>query len=89
MNTLTIQKWEGLISAAWALLGLRAFISYQSHQGFDSIYGAFFLVFLLWWGIALLLALSGFKSRSLVGICASLSTSLGFLWFTTVLLFRL
>jgi hypothetical protein len=85
MNTLIIRKWEGVSSVVWALLGFGPFQYWVGHHGFHSQIPAFLSVFVLWWGVSLLLAISGLRSRSRVGVIAGSVTLLGFLCFLLVI----
>jgi hypothetical protein len=84
MNTLIVRKWEGVSSVVWALLGFGPFQYWVGHHGFHSQIPAFLSVFVLWWGISLLLAISGLRSCSRVGVIAGSVTLLGFLCFLWV-----
>jgi hypothetical protein len=84
MNTLITKKWEGVSSVVWALLGFGPFQYWVGHHGFHSQIPAFLSVFALWWGVSLVLAISGLRSRSRVGVVAGSVTLLGFLCFLLV-----
>ena len=81
MNTLKIRikKWEGVSSVVWALLGFEFFRYWAVHYGFHSLYSVFIIVCVLWWGVSLLLAISGLRSGSRIGVIPGAVTVLGFL----------
>ena len=88
MNTLKIKKWEGVSSVVWALLGFELFRYWVVHYGFHSLIPAFLSVFVLWWGVSLLLAICGLRSGSRVGVIAGSVTLLGFLCFLWPVVFH-
>ena len=81
MKTQTIKTWEGISSLAWALIGFALFQYWSVHHGFHSLFPAILSVLVVWWGVSLLLAFSGLRSRSRLGVLAGCATILGFLCF--------
>jgi hypothetical protein len=81
MSATAIKKWEGILSVLWVLIGLAVFMWRRDHLHFDSFAVMFLAVFVAWWGVALLLAISGFRSTSRVSAIAGSVTVLGFLFF--------
>jgi hypothetical protein len=75
MSAQVIKRWEGILSLIWAGIG---FGFYQWKNGFYSFWGYFVTVFIAWWGVSLLLAFSGMRSDSRVGVVAGLLTVIGF-----------
>jgi general secretion pathway protein G len=81
VKALTNRKLDGFISLLWAVTGFLAIELGCFHPTSEA--GEFFLVLGLWWGVAMLLAVSGLKSRSGPGVLTSICTILlfiGFLW---------
>jgi hypothetical protein len=81
MKALTMRQWEGISSLAWTLIGFEFFRYWSTHRGFQSPFSVVFIVLGLWWGVSLLLALSGLRSHSLVGVLTGGASIIGFLWF--------
>jgi hypothetical protein len=81
MNTQAIKKWEGALSLVWVALGLVVFMCRGDHLNFDSFCVMFLAVFVAWWGVALVFAVSGLCSGSRVSALAGLVTILAFLYF--------
>jgi len=81
MSALAIKKWEGILSVVWSLLGVVIFMCRPDHLHFDSLVVMFLLVFVTWWGVALLFAVAGLRSGSRMSGVAGVATILGFLFF--------
>jgi general secretion pathway protein G len=83
MRPLSNRKWDGVLSLVWACGGFLA-LKYGKFY-VDSPALHFFIVFGAWWGVAMLLAVSGLKSRSWPSVVAGLGTVVLFislLWIT-------
>lgn len=78
MKPLSNRKLDGILSLVWALGGLLALKLGGFHS--DSPILHFFIVFGAWWGVAMLLGVSGLRSRSWPSIVTGLATVLIFLW---------
>jgi general secretion pathway protein G len=72
MKLLTNRKWDGIISLVWACGGF--LVLKYGHLYFDSPFLWFCIVFGAWWGVAMLLAVSGVRSRSWPSVVTSLAT---------------
>ena len=86
MNLAVKRRWDGVFSLAWVsaiFLGLKL-----SHFYASSLLLGFVVVFVVWWGVGMLLAVSGLKSRSVVGVLPALVTSAWFLYFVWTLIPR-
>jgi hypothetical protein len=81
MTKLKRRTWEGIASLAWACFGFAFFRYWLDHRGFQTLLSVLLVVFVLWWGVSLLLALSGLRSGSWVGVSAGTITVIGFLAF--------
>jgi hypothetical protein len=81
MNTFAIKKWEGILSVIWSLLGFAFFWYRRDQLHFDSLAVFVLTVFVAWWGVSLLLAVSGLRSGSRVSVFGGCVTILGFLYF--------
>jgi len=79
MNALTNRKWDGIISIAWACGGLLVLKFSDFHS--DSPTLRFFILFGAWWGIAMLLAVSGLRSGSLPSVLTGFVTVVLFIYF--------
>ncbi len=80
MKAFTNRKWDGICSIIWSGLGLLAYgLGFFFGSNFTIL--TFFLVFGVWWGVAMVLAISGLRSRFLPAIMPSLATILLFLSF--------
>ncbi len=78
MKSLTSRKWRGIVSLVWACGGFLA-LRLGCFQFVSGPVGL--LIFLgVWWGVALVLAVSGMRSRSLPGVLGGLATADLFLW---------
>jgi hypothetical protein len=78
MNLATRRKWDGALSLAWVtavFLGIRL-----SHFQTSSAVLGFVMLFVVWWGVGMLLAVSGLKSKTLFGVLPALVTTLSFLY---------
>jgi general secretion pathway protein G len=72
MKTLAIRKWEGILSLAWAFGG---FLTLKlTGVPSNSPVLAFVIVVGLWWGVAILGALAGLRSRSVPGVVTAIVT---------------
>ena len=83
MNLAAKRKWDGVLSLVWVsaiFLGIKL-----SHFYATSVLLGFVVVFVVWWGVGMLLAASGLKSRSVVGILPALATGAWFLYFVWTL----
>jgi general secretion pathway protein G len=81
MKPLANRKWDGILSLVWACGGLLALKLGDFHLDSPALH--FFIVFGAWWGVAMLLAVSGLRSRSWPSVVTGLSTALlfiGILW---------
>ena len=78
MKPLTNRKWDGILSLVWACGGFLALKYGDFHVG-SPILG-FFIIVLVWWGVAMLLAVSGLRSRSWPSVVTGLGTILLFIW---------
>jgi hypothetical protein len=83
MKTSKLRMWLGLLAPLWVFVG---FVVLWSCRSSGNKILDFFVLFGLWWGIALLLAVSGVRSGYLGGILAGALTILGFIGFVLVLL---
>jgi general secretion pathway protein G len=84
MKLLTNRKWDGILSLPWACGGFLALKFGAFHPNSPAL--GFFIIFGAWWGVAMLLAVSGLRSRSLPGVLTGLCTVvlfLSFLWMGT------
>ena len=83
MTLASRRKWEGIISLAWVAPGFVAFEFFGCEwwRPFGSLVPVFLVIFGLWWGIGLLLAASGLRSSTRVGVLASAGTILWFAFF--------
>jgi general secretion pathway protein G len=79
MKALSNRKWDGVLSLVWACGGFLALRLGYLHSGSTTL--AFFLLFGAWWGIAMLLAVSGLRSRSRPSVLTGLCTLLLFIGF--------
>jgi hypothetical protein len=79
MTTSTKRKLDGMISLVWVCLGFWTLKYADCHA--NSVALTFFIVFGAWWGVGLLLAISGLKSGSRVSALASALTILWFFYF--------
>jgi general secretion pathway protein G len=81
MNALRKRKWDGVLSLVWAIGGLLPLMLSGFHS--DSPTLRFLILFVAWWGVALLLAVTGLRSGSLPSVLTGLVTIvlfIGFLW---------
>ena len=84
MKPLTNRKWDGILSLVWVCGGFLVLKFGGLH--FNSQALGFFIIFGAWWGVAMLLAVSGLKSRSWPSVVTGLGTVLlfiSFLWIIT------
>ena len=79
MHLTTKRKWEGFFSLAWVSAGFVALKLSDFYSGSTVV--VFFLVFGAWWGVGMLLAVSGLRSRSPLSMLAALITSFWFAYF--------
>jgi general secretion pathway protein G len=79
MKPLTNRKWDGILSLVWFCGGFLALKFFDFHSDSPALW--FLLVFFAWWGVAMLLAVSGLRSRSWPSVVASLATILLFISF--------
>jgi general secretion pathway protein G len=77
MKPLTNRKWHGILSLVWLCGGFFALKFGDFHS--DSPIPRFFIIFVAWWSIAMLLAVSGLRSRSWPSVVTSLGTILAFI----------
>jgi hypothetical protein len=75
--------WCGIISPIWIFIGFAALFTRRSSGNMilDDL-----VIFGLWWGIALLLAVSGILSGYKVGAVAGALTIIGFVGFLLAIL---
>jgi hypothetical protein len=78
------RKWDGSLSLAW--VSAIFLVIRLSHFDSTSLVLGFLLVFGVWWGVGMLLAVSGLKSKSIVGVLPALATSAWFLYFVWTLI---
>jgi general secretion pathway protein G len=78
VKPLTNRKWDGVLSLVWACGGFLALKFLDFHSDSPALW--FLLVFVAWWGVAMLLAVSGLRSRSWPGMVTGLGTVLLFIW---------
>ena len=78
-----IRKQEGLLSFLWVTPGFLAFelFHYQWWRVFHSGPMTFLGILGLWWGIGMLLAISGLRRGSRINVLASLGTLFWLLYF--------
>jgi type II secretion system protein G len=79
MNMLTRRKWEGVLSLVWACAGFLAF-KFDLLRSIPILFG-YLILFGAWWGMALLLAISGSSSKSFPGVTTSIGTFILFFYF--------
>jgi general secretion pathway protein G len=79
MKPLTNRRWDGVLSLVWFCGGFFALKIGDFHP--DSPVLNFFIVFGAWWGVAVLLAVSGLRSRYWPSVVTSLGTVLVFICF--------
>jgi general secretion pathway protein G len=72
MKLLTNRKWDGILSLVWLCGGFFTLKYAKFHL--DSPTLNFIVVFGAWWGVAMLLAVSGVRSRSWPSVVTSLAT---------------
>jgi general secretion pathway protein G len=82
MKPLTNRRWDGILSLVWFCGGFLALNFFDFHS--DSLALWFLLVFVAWWGVAMLLAVSGLRSRYWPSVVTSLGTVLLFIWFVWI-----
>jgi general secretion pathway protein G len=81
MKSFICSRWCGVLSLIWVCVGF--FALKLSHFNSGSAALTFFVMFGAWWGVALLLAVSGLRSRSTPSVLSALATFvlfLGLLW---------
>jgi hypothetical protein len=86
MDLAVRRKWDGALSLAWVsavFVGIK-----YGHFSTSSAVVGFVVVFGAWWGVGMLLAASGLKSRSVVGVLPALVTTACFLYFVWTLIPR-
>jgi hypothetical protein len=88
MTTIAKRKLDGILSLVWASLGY-FLLPLIYHFNFSSTALLFLILFGAWWGVSMLLAISGLKSGSRVSILASVVTILLFVYFLQSLVPRI
>ena len=81
MSAPVTKKLEGLFSLIWVALGFALFTSWSSFPGFDSPYSFFLAVFVAWWGVGLMFAISGVRRGSRVSVFGGWLIIIGFVIF--------
>jgi hypothetical protein len=77
MSISTRRKWDGIFSIIWLLVVGLYMVSVPGRSGYSlSFIYITTLAFGLWWGIALMLAISGLRSGQLIGVLVSVVTLL-------------
>ena len=78
MKPLTNRKWDGFLSLVWVGGGFLVLRYGGLH--FNSPAVEFFVIIGAWWGVAMLLAVSGLRSRYWPSVVTGLGTVLLFIW---------
>jgi general secretion pathway protein G len=78
MKPLISRKCDGVLSLVWACGGFLALQFFDFHSDSPALW--FLLIFVAWWGVAMLLAVSGLRSRYWPSVVPGLGTVLLFIW---------
>lgn len=78
MKPLTPRKWDGILSLVWFCGGYLVLRFAGLRLSFPGLGN--FIIFGAWWGVAMLLAISGLRSRSWPSVVTGLGTVLLFIW---------
>jgi general secretion pathway protein G len=84
MKPLTNRKWDGILSLVWACVGFLVLTLGKYHLESPVVW--FFVVVVAWWVVAMLLAVSGLRSRFTPSVLSGLGTVLLFVCLVCYLL---
>jgi general secretion pathway protein G len=83
MKSIISCKWAGILSVVWLCAGFFALRLSDFHS--ESPLLRFLVIYCAWWGVAVLLAVAGMRSRRVPSVVAALATIIlliSFLWMT-------